>query len=117
MLDTFVIRVENGTEYDDFLQEDVTQWLDLFTTKGRVKVGGGIAANDAEVGGRTAIEVRRELDIPANSPKVPADAVAFCVAADPTSDPTLLGAGLRVAGPAPGSQQTARRLQVSEVIS
>jgi hypothetical protein len=47
----------------------------------------------------------------------PRRAVAFCTAVDETSDPTLLGAQLRLSGPAPGSQTTARRLEVSEVLT
>lgn len=120
MLDTFAIRIPTGTDYDPDADNgagaDVTTYADLFTTAGRVKVTANVA-RDVEAGARTAVEVRRELHIPVNSPAVPAGAVAFCIAVDDTSDPTLLDAALVLDGPAPGSQTTARRMQVSEVIS
>ena len=74
-------------------------------------------AGDAEAGGRTVTTIRRELHIPVTSPAVPMGAVAVCTAVDATTDPTLLGAKLTLDGPAPGSQTTARRLQVSEVLT
>lgn len=117
MLDTFEIRDNFTTEYDEDLQEDVETYDVLFTTPGRVKVSNGLAVHDTEVGGRTAAEVTRTLHIPVDSDAVPTNAVAVCTAVDATSDPTLLGAKLRIGGPAPGSQTTARRLEVVEVLT
>ena len=118
MLDTFEIGVPTGgTTYDPATQADVETIEPLFTTKGRVKVSGGLSARDSEAGGRTVVTVTRELHIPVNSPAVPTGAVAVCTAVDPTSDPTLLGARLRLSGPTPGSQTTARRLEVTEVLT
>lgn len=117
MLDTFDIKLSLGVQYDPEQDEDVETFEDLFTTRGRVKTPQGVATRESEVGGRTAVEIARELHIPVTAPAVPAGAVAFCTAVDPTSDPTLAGARLRLAGPAPGSQTTARRLEVTEVIS
>lgn len=116
MLDTFDIgaptggwHLENGVE---------VQTIDpIVTTKGRVKVSNGLSAHSSEVGGRTAVEVTRALHIPVNSPQIPAGAIAVCTAVHATSDPTLLGARLVLDGAAPGSQTTARRLQVTEVIA
>lgn len=117
MLDTFEIRANFREDYDPDLQ-DVSEVYDvLFTTTGRVKVSNGLAVRDSEVGGRTAAEVVRSLHIPVDSPAVPTNAVAVCTAVHATSDPTLLGAKLRIGGPAPGSQTTARRLEVTEVLS
>lgn len=118
-LDTFEVRVPTGTGtvYDKNQKRNVEQSTLLFTTKGRVKVGGGLAAKDAQVGERTAVTVTRELRIAIDKPAVPAGAYALCTAVDVTSDPTLLDARLVLDGPAPGSQTTCRRLQVSEVIS
>lgn len=117
MLDTFDIKVSTGGfVYDSDAGEDVEEFTLLFTTLGRVKAPGN-QAHDAEAGGRTVVTVTRELHIPVSSDAVPVGAVAFCTAVHETSDPTLLGARLRLAGPAPGSQTTARRLQVSEVLS
>lgn len=118
MLDTFEIRVYgDGYHYDEDLGEDVRDYIVSFTTQGRVKVGGGLAARESEAGERTVVTVTRELHIPVDSPVVPVGAVAVCTAVDPTSDPTLLGAELTLAGPVPGSQTTARRLQVTEVLT
>lgn len=117
MLDSFAIGMPTGEwAYDEHLQEEVEVIDPLFTTRGRVKTG-GLVVRDAEVGGRTAITVTRELHIPANSPAVPANAVAVCTAVDPSSDPTLIGARLTLSGPAPGSQTTARRLSVVEEVA
>jgi len=118
MLDTFEIRTySDGWHYDADADEDVQDYAVAFTTRGRVKVGGGLAAREADAGGRTVTTVTRELHVPVNSPAIPVGAVAVCTQVAPTSDPTLLGATLRLAGPVPGSQTTARRLEVSEVIS
>lgn len=118
MLDEFDIKVSTGGfVYDPELGEDVESFDLLFHTVGRVKVSGGLAAHESEAGGRTLVTVTRELHIPVDSPAVPVGAVAFVTSVDATSDPTLAGARLRLSGPAPGSQTTARRLQVEEVLS
>jgi hypothetical protein len=122
MLDTFDIGVPTGGyTYDPAANGgtggDVETITPLFATVGRVKVGGGLAAREAEAGGRTVVTVVRELHIPVGSAAVPVGAVAVCTAVHPTSDPTLLNARLRLAGPAPGSQTTARRLEVEEVLT
>jgi hypothetical protein len=118
MLDTFEIReYGDGWHYDDITEQDVRDFTVLFTTKGRVKVEGGLAVRDAEVGGRTSAMVVRTLHIPVDSPAIPTGAAAVCTEIHATSDPTLLGATLTLAGPAPGSQTTARRLEVTEVLT
>lgn len=119
MLDTFELRVPTGEGwvYDDFFGVDVEAYDVVGTTKGRVKVGGGLSVRDAEVGGRTSASVVRSLHIPVDSPAIPTGAYAVCTAVHETSDPTLFGAILRLAGPAPGSQTTARRLEVAEVLT
>lgn len=118
MLDTFEIRTLTGsTHYDPATDAEVDDFAVLFTTPGRVKVSGGLAEHDTEVGGRTSATVTRTLHIPVTSPAVPTNAVAVCTAVDATTDPTLLNARLRLSGPAPGSQTTARRLQVEEVLT
>jgi hypothetical protein len=118
MVDTFDIKVETGKPaYDPVTKTTSPAYALLFTTFGRVKVGGGLAALEVEAGGRTSVSVRRELHIPVGAGAVPVGAVAFCTAVDETSDPTLLGARLRLSGPAPGSQTTARRLEVSEILT
>ena len=118
MLDTFEIReYDDGYTYDETEGEDVRTYETLFTTAGRVKVEQGLSVRNLEVGGRTASSVTRTLSIPVSSDAVPVGAVAYCTAVHATSDPTLLGAALVIGGPAPGSQTTARRLEVTEVLS
>lgn len=116
MLDTFEFRLPTGYALVDGVEVET---YDVLATdvKGRVKVSGGLAVRDAEVGGRTSASVVRELHIPWNSPAIPTNAYAVCTAIDVSTDPTLLNARLRIDGPAPGSQLTARRLQVSEVLT
>jgi hypothetical protein len=115
MLDTFDIKVPTGTAYTGGV--DVTTYDYLFTTLGRVKVEGGLSVRDSQVGDRTSASVVRTLSIPVDSDHVPAGAVAICTDVHATSDPTLLGAVLTLGGPAPGSQTTARRLEVTEVLT
>lgn len=117
MLDSFDIKVAaDGWEYNAEDGVDEQAFTLLFSTPGRVK-STGLSVHEDEAGARTVASVVRELHIPVDSGEVPPGAVAFCTAVHATSDPTLLGARLRIAGPAPGSQTTAHRLQVSEVLS
>jgi hypothetical protein len=68
MLDTFDIKVESAKpEYDPVTKTTGPGYTFLFSTPGRVKVGGGLAAQEAELGGRTSVTVRRELHIPVDS--------------------------------------------------
>lgn len=116
MLDTWTIGADVGYTYDPELGEDVQTVTPLFTTKGRLKVSGNVV-HESQVGDRTAVESRRQLHIPVGSPVAPANAVAQCTAVDATSDPTMLNIIVRLSGPAPGSQTTARRLEVTEVLT
>jgi hypothetical protein len=118
MLDTFDIGVPTGGYvWDAEAGADVEEIAPLFTTVGRVKSSSGLVARESEAGGRTVVEVSRTLNIPVDSPAVPVGAVAVCTAVHATTDPTLLGSRLRLSGPAPGSQTTARKLEVSEVLA
>lgn len=83
----------------------------------RVKVTDGLTARSSDAGGRTAVEVTRQLSISVREPETLPNDVAEMTSIHSTSDPTLAGATLVLAGPAPGSQTTARRLQVREVIA
>lgn len=83
----------------------------------RVKVSEGLTARDSDAGGRTAVEVTRQLHISVREPKVLPNDIFVMTKVHSTSDQTLTGATLVLSGPAPGSQTTSRRLQVSEVLS
>jgi hypothetical protein len=114
MTDTWAIGTDEGWTFDG--TDDVQTVDPLFTTKGRLKSAGTVA-QETNAGERTVIETRRELHIPWDSPAAPVNAVAECTAIGPLSDPTLLGTIVRLSGPAPGSQQTARRLEVVEFLT
>lgn len=116
MLDEWTIGTDLGWTYDPGTGTDVQTVTPLFTTNARLAERGNVV-QETQVGERTAVETRRELHIPWDSPEAPVNAVAECTAVHATSDPTLLGTIVRLSGPAPGSQQTARRLQVTEVLT
>lgn len=122
MLTTVAIQYETGVTPDPVTDADVPTYTTAFSTKSRIK-SPGLVMGLAEAGGRTAAESKRELDIPATSADPWADVrsahgvTALVTAVDPTDDPTLLGVRLVLSGPAPGSQTTARRLQVTEVVT
>ena len=118
MLDTCDIKYKTGeTEQDPVTGEVVPIYATRFSTKSRTVVRKGLATRSSEVGGRTAVVIEREHHIPVGSPKVYPGDVAVMTSVHETSDPTLAGVTLILDGPAPGSQTTARRLQVSEVIA
>ena len=116
MLDTWTIGTGAGFTYDPDAEVDVQTVTPLFTTPGRLKATGNVV-RDSQAGDRTVVESRRELHIPVGSAAVPVGAVAQCTAVHATSDPTMLNIIVRLSGPAPGSQTTARRLEVTEVLS
>lgn len=118
MLDTCDIKYKTGeTTQDPETGETTPVYATRFSTPCRVKVAEGLAARSSEVGGRTAVVVVRQLHIPVSSAAVHPGDIAVMTSIHETSDPTLAGATLILDGPAPGSQTTARRLQVSEVIA
>ena len=118
MLDTCDIKYQTGvSDPDPETGETAPTYATRFTTKCRVKVSEGLSARSSDIGGRTAVVVTRQLHIPVGSAAVHPGDIAVITAVHATSDPTLAGATLILDGPAPGSQTTARRLQVSEVIS
>jgi uncharacterized protein DUF6093 len=114
MVDTWAIGTDLGWTFNG--TEDVQTVTPLFTTKGRLKATQNVV-RESEAGGRTVVETRRALHIPVDSASVPAGAVAQCTAVHLTSDPTMLNIIVRLSGPAPGSQTTARRLEVTEILT
>lgn len=116
MLDTWAIESSNGTGYDG--TSEVETWTEQFTVPGRLKVIGAYAT-PMEVGGRTAMETVRELHIPVDAPTIPSGRTcARLTTRGSLTDPSLeVGTRLILEGPAPGSQTTARRLKVTEVVS
>lgn len=123
MLTTCEIQYDTGeTTPDPITGSETPIYVTAFSTKSRVK-SAGLVVHTNEVGGRTAAESTRQLHIPALSvdpwadPRSARGVTALITAVHPTDDPSLLGARLTLSGPAPGSQTTARRLQVTEVVS
>ncbi len=122
MRTTFAIQFQNGYDPDPDTDTDVPVYVTFLETIGRLKSPGNVV-HEADVGGRTSAEVSRVLSIPATSPDPWADersahgVTALVTAVAPSDDPSMLGARLTLSGPAPGSQTTARRLQVTEVTS
>lgn len=122
MRSTFEIQFEVGTTLDPDTDADVPVYETFETTRGRIKSPGNVV-HESEVGGRTAAEVTRILSIPVDTPDPWMDprsrygVTALCTAIDDTDDPTLLGRRVKLSGPAPGSQTTARRLQITEVVA
>ena len=101
-------------EYNPATGRDEPVETFLFEAPGRVRTRTTTVVGQ-DVGARTAIRSTRELRIAVMFPGLRAGDIATCVDVDPdTSDPTLLGARLRVTGPAPGSQMTCRRYEVTE---
>lgn len=115
-------QYEVGTTPDPETDTDAPVYATAFESKARVKAGDRVVTL-TEVGGRTSAESTRELHIPVSSADPWADSrsaqgVTFLVTEVSTlDDPTLLGTRLTLSGPAPGSQTTARRLQITEVVT
>lgn len=123
MLTTCLIQYKTGlSELDPITGSQTPVYETAFETKCRIK-SSGFMIHQSEAGGRTSGEVTRSLHIPVTSADPWADprsanaVTALITAVHPTDDPTLLGARLTLDGPSPGSQTTARRLQVTEVVS
>lgn len=123
MLTTCAIQYDTGsTAIDPATDSEVTVYETTFSTKCRIK-STALLVRQNEVGGRTAGETSRELHLPVSSTDPWADpdsargVFALITAVDATDDPTLLGQRVRLSGPAPGSQTTARRLEITEVVS
>lgn len=114
---TLEFRRSLGFAYDPAVGKEVESFQVLLTTKGRVKSAGASRVTQTEAGAREVTVTTRELHIPIASPTVPPGADAFVTAVGPSDDPTLLDARLRIGAQAPGSQTTARRLTIKEVLT
>ena len=117
MLDTGkALRPTGGTTYDSEQQADVAAYADLFgPTRCKIQTR-NIQAGESEVGGRTAITVRTELHLPADTAPLAVGDVWEITAAHALSLSTV-GQRLRVIAPVAGTFKTARRYEVEEVVS
>lgn len=118
MLDEAVIRRKTGNmTKDPTTGSEVPEYGDVFFTKCRIKSTRTYGVQNQEVGGRTAQVVSREFHLPVDSPEVRTDDIAVMVTIHETTDPTLLNATVTFSAPSPGSQTTARRLEITEIAS
>ena len=114
MLDTGkALRPTGGYEYVD--GEDVLATDDLFTSRCKIQTR-TIQARESEVGGRTAVTVRTELHLPADTPPMVAGDLWEFTAVDPLSLATV-GQRVRVLAPVAGTLKTARRYEVEQVVA
>ena len=117
MLDVCEVRYQTGRMVQDPVTlAEVPVYATRFSTACRVKAIAAVPRS-ADAAGRESVTVVRELHIPVDSPAVAEGDEAWMVSVHASSDPTLAGVRLVIGGPAPGSQTTARRLRVSEVVA
>ena len=120
---TVEIGTYGQTRFDPVTEEEVRDLLESFETKARVRSRSAQQVRETELGDRSVVTVDRELHIPWDAPETTEGMVARVIAIDGSPgdgfspDPTLIGADLMLVGPIPGSQQTARRLLVREVLT
>lgn len=120
MTDTCVIRYPDptgATTTDPETLSETPVMLTRFTSKCKVQAR-NLVVQDAEVGGRTAQTVRAELHLPVDAPVVHPGDEAELIAVGALSDVTLLGRKFTISGGTPPkSLATARRLEITEVVS
>lgn len=109
-----------GFVYDEIAQTDVEATEPLFGTTEepvRCKVQTRqVQARESEVGGRTAVEVRMELHLPATTAPLAVGDLWEFVTVHPLSL-SIVGQRVRVTAPVAGTFKTARRYEVEEVVS
>lgn len=94
---------------------DVDTYDELFASRCKIQ-SRNVEPRSSEVGGRTAVEVRTELHLPASTPALEVGDVWEITEAHPLSF-SEVGQRLRVTAPVAGSLKTARRYVVEEVVS
>lgn len=87
----------------------------LFVSRCKVQTS-AVMARESEVGGRTAVEVRTELHLPASSAPLAVGDLWEFATVHPLSL-QVVGQRLRVTAPVAGTLKTARRYSVEEVVS
>jgi hypothetical protein len=91
-------------------------YTDQFSSKCKVQAR-ALAALTAEAGGRTATTVRLELHLPLSAGAAEVGDVAEITAVGALSDVHLLGRKFTITAPVAKSFATARRYEVTEVVS
>ena len=114
MLDTGkALRPTEGWTVVDGIEVQATD--DLFTSACKIQTR-TLQAREAEVGGRTAVEVRTELHLPASTAPLAVGDLWEMTAAHALSL-AVVGARYRVTAPVDGTLKTARRYEVERVVS
>lgn len=98
---------------EDDVEVEVT--VPLFESRCKVQTR-QVQARESEVGGRTAVEVRTELHLPADTAPLAVGDLWEFVTVHPLSL-QVVGQRLRVTSPVAGTLKTARRYSVEEVVS
>lgn len=114
MVDTgSALRPTGGYEYVD--GKDVEAVEALFGPV-RCKIQDGLGAVDAEVGGRTAVETRPRLHLPASTPPLTTGDLWEMTDTHPLSL-EVVGTRYRIVAPVSGTLKTARRYEVEVVVT
>lgn len=108
MVDTCSVKRPNGVAYDDASQAEVPAFTALFSSRCKVQAS-GLSAAAAEVGGRTATEVRLRVDLPVSTAAL---RVGDVITVTPSDDSTSAAVAYVVTAPFEGTHKTARRYAV-----
>lgn len=113
------MRPTGGTAYDPSADNgkgaDVDQYAPLFESHCKIQTE-NVEARTSEVGARTAVEVRTELHLPADTAPLMVGDIWEMTAPHALSF-AAAGQRLRVTAPVAGSFKTARRYVVEEVVA
>ena len=117
MTDTVTVTYATGTmTQDPDTGSETPEYATRFTSKCKVQAR-QLQARQEEVGGRTATTVSVELHLPISAPAVEVGDLCEITAVGSLSDVQLLGRVFRVVAPVAKSFATARRFDVTEVVS
>lgn len=105
--------LENQWDVIDGIEVPATE--PLFDSRCKIQTR-EVQARESEVGGRTAVEVRMELHLPADTDPLAVGDLWEITAAHALSL-SMVGQRLRVTAPVAGTLKTARRYQVEEAVT
>lgn len=122
MKTTVALQFKVGTTHDPETDADVPVYETFVQTKARIKSPDAVLRM-AQAGGRTAASASTMLSVPIDTadpwsdPRSAQGVTALILAVHHTGNHALLGRRLVLEGPTDGDQTSARRLQVSEVVT
>lgn len=111
-------RPTGHSEYVDGEDIDVTEPIPGYpaATRCKVQTRDSLELREAQVGDRTSVETRTELHLPTSRPPLQVGDIWVLDAVHRLSL-QVVGQKLRIEGPVSGSLKTARRYEVTEVVS